>query len=40
MCATEDVNGTKDIIGVLMKRKSPHGIANYIAVLSMDDCVF
>jgi hypothetical protein len=40
MCETEDVNGNKGITGGLMKRKSLTGVTNYIAVLSIDECVF
>ena len=40
MCGTEDVNDNKGVTGGLMKRKSLTGVTNYIAVLSIDGCVF
>nr|MBA3751141.1 VOC family protein [Nitrosopumilus sp.] len=39
MCETEDLNGNKGITGGLMKRKSLPTVTNYIAVLSIDECV-
>ena len=39
MCETEDVNGNKGLTGGLMKRKYLPAVTNYIAVLSIDECV-